>query len=246
MECDKNYNDFNTSNDEYEYRPGWTQLQSQEKRYCTNKFYHGNVTEYYAITFRTAPTYNLMEGNAVVTFDKPKNLIFSIPANANYPSEFHGQQYWLQFIGDGNRLNGLPMERYDTSSGETIDNAAAWQASHRWVDSFVIQDGQSVTDADSGATYTIKSLRGQIYLKPITTSAALNLIGGGASSIPYDMEAAIPSTDFLKDLSPNNGTAANSIGAEPTAILNDGAPCVVDGVKNLKDTTGCPFWSWSN
>jgi hypothetical protein len=60
------------------------------------------------------------------------------------------------------------------------------------------------------------------------------------------MEAAIPSTDFLKDLSPNNGTAANSIGAEPTAILNDGAPCVVDGVKNLKDTTGCPFWSWSN
>tara|TARA_B100000886_G_scaffold179478_1_gene123052 strand:- start:815 stop:3922 length:3108 start_codon:yes stop_codon:yes gene_type:complete len=246
MECDKNYNDFNTSNDEYEYRPGWTQLQSQEKRYCTRKFHQGNVTEYYAITFRTAPTYNLMEGNAVVTFDKPKNLIFSIPANANYPSEFHGQQYWLQFTGDGNRLNGLPMERYDTSSGNTIDNAAAWQASHRWVDSFVIQDGQSVTDADSGATYTIKSLRGQIYLKPITTSAALNLIGGGASSIPYDMEAAIPSTDLLKDLSPNNGTAANSIGAEPTAILNNGAPCVVDGIKNLKDTTGCPFWSWSN
>ena len=92
------------------------------------------------------------------------------------------------------------MERYDTSSGNTIDNAAAWQASHRWVDSFVIQDGQSVTDADSGATYTIKSLRGQIYLKPITTSAALNLIGGGASSIPYDMEAAIPSKDLLKDL----------------------------------------------
>ena len=66
-ECDKEYNDFGTSNNEYKYRPGWTEAQSGVKRYCLSKFYFGEVGEYYRITFRTAPIYNLMEGNSVVT-----------------------------------------------------------------------------------------------------------------------------------------------------------------------------------
>ena len=70
--------------------------------------------------------------------------------------------------------------------------------------------------------------------------SALNLIGGGASSIPYDMEAQIASTDILRDIS-NNGSAADYIGAEPTDLLNNGVPCVVDGIRNTRDTAGCPF-----
>ena len=73
-ECDKEYNDFGTSNNEYQYRPGWDQTKSGLKRYCVSKFYQGKVNKYYKIIFRTAPTYNLMEGNSVVTFDKPRKL----------------------------------------------------------------------------------------------------------------------------------------------------------------------------
>jgi hypothetical protein len=59
------------------------------------------------------------------------------------------------------------------------------------------------------------------------------------------MDAAIASTDILRDIS-SNGTTANFIGDEPTNLLNDGKPCIVDGVKNEIDSAGCPFPSWSN
>ena len=244
-ECDKEYNDFNTSNNEYKYRPGWTEAQSGVKRYCLSKFYFGEVGEYYKITFRTAPVYNLMEGNSVVTFSKPKQLKLVIPANQNYATEFHGQTYYLTFNGDGSNLWGLPKERYDTQSGNIIEDSAAWQQSHKMVDKFVIVDGQEVTDTETGATYRIRALRGQKYLKPLLVSDALTLIGGGASSVPYDMNATIASSDILRDIS-SNGTSSNYIGAEPTELLNEGKPCIVDGVKNKEDSAGCPFWSWSN
>ena len=244
-ECDKEYNDFGTSNNEYKYRPGWTEAQSGVKRYCLSKFYFGEVGEYYKITFRTAPIYNLMEGNSVVTFSKPKKIKLVIPANLNYETEFHGQTYYLNFSGDGNNLRGIPQERYNTSTGDIVEDSAAWLTSHRMIDKFVIADGQEVTDLETGATYRIRALRGQKYLKPLQVSDALTLIGGGASSVPYDMNAAIASTDILRDIS-NNGASSNYIGAEPTELLNEGKPCVVDGVKNKEDSAGCPFWSWSN
>ena len=171
--------------------------------------------------------------------------MFTIPNNANYPEYYRGQKYRLQFTGDGNRLNGLPMERYDLATGNTVENAATWLPTHRWVDSFVIQDGEQVTDIETNEVYTLKGLRGQIYLKPIPVNTAVSLIGGGEVAIPYDMEATIPSTSLIKDISPNNGSTTNTIGSEPTNILNDGNPCVTDGVKNLSDKEGCPFWSWS-
>ena len=54
------------------------------------------------------------------------------------------------------------------------------------------------------------------------------------------MEAQIASTDILRDIS-NTGSAADYIGAEPTDLLNNGVPCVVDGFRNTRDTAGCPF-----
>ena len=108
------------------------------------------------------------------------------------------------------------------------------------MDKFIIADGQEVTDVENGKTYKIRALRGNKYLKPLPISSALNLIGGGASSIPYDMDAQIASTDILRDIS-NNGSATDYIGAEPTDLLNNGVPCVVDGFRNTRDTAGCPF-----
>ena len=108
------------------------------------------------------------------------------------------------------------------------------------VDKFVIANGQEVTDVETGVTYRFKALRGQKYLKPLTKNAALTLIGGGATAIPYDLNAEIASTDILRDIS-NNGSTENYIGVEPTNLLNEGNPCIVDGERNTKDSTGCPF-----
>ena len=99
------------------------------------------------------------------------------------------------------------------------------------VDKFVIADGQEVTDIESGITYRLRALRGQKFLKPLAINSALSLVGGGATAIPYDTNAEIASTSILRDY----------IGTEPTDILNGGNPCIIDGVRNTKDTTGCPF-----
>ena len=239
-ECDKEYNDFGTSNNEYQYRPGWDQTKSGLKRYCVSKFYQGKVNKYYKIIFRTAPTYNLMEGNSVVTFDKPRKLKLVIPANQNYSSDLHGQTFYLTFQGDGSPIWGIPKERIDTETLDIVEDAVQWASTHKMVDKFVIANGQEVTDVETGVKYRFKALRGQKYLKPITKNAALTLIGGGVTAIPYDLNAAIASTDILRDIS-NNGSTENYIGVEPTNLLNEGNPCIVDGVRNTKDSTGCPF-----
>ncbi len=239
-ECDKQYNDFENDNNEYKYRPSWDAAKSAIKRYCVDKFYQGKVNKYYKIIFRSAPTYNLMEGNAVVTFDKPRNLKLVIPANQNYETDLHGQTFYLSFQGDGMPLWGIPKERYDTETGNIIDDSVTWSNTHKIVDKFIIADGQEVTDVENGNTYKVRALRGNKYLKPLPINTAINLIGGGAVAIPYDMEAQIASTDILRDIS-NNGSASDYIGDEPTDLLNNGIPCVVDGIRNTNDTVGCPF-----
>ncbi len=239
-ECDKQYNDFGIANNEYKYRPSWDAAKSAIKRYCVDKFYQGKVNKYYKIIFRSAPTYNLIEGSAVVTFDKPRTLKLVIPANENYETDLHGQTFYLSFQGDGTPIWGIPKERYDIETGNIIEDSVAWSNTHKIVDKFLIADGQEVIDVENGNTYKIRALRGNKYLKPLPINTAINLIGGGAVSIPYDMEAQIASTDILRDIS-NNGSASDYIGAEPTDLLNNGIPCVVDGVRNTNDTVGCPF-----
>ena len=246
-ECDKSFNDYGSSNNEYEYRPGWNQSQSQEKRYCFNKIFDGSVTTYYSLKLRVAPTYNLMEGNTVVAFDPPKVLILTIPANSNYPTSEHGKKYRLFFEGDGNRIGGIPHDRYDISTGNIVESGA-WAATHRNVDRFQIVSGQEVTEVGTGNTYRIRPLKGQVYLKPLTKNQALNIIGGNLTDIPYDDSATIQASSILRDVGPFNGNSTNSIGTQPTNILNNGNPCVIDGVLDKSDvsTSGCPFHSWAN
>ena len=247
-ECTKTFNDYGSSNNEYEYRPGWNQSQSQEKRYCITKIFDGSVEEYYSLQLRVAPTYNLMEGNSVVSFDPPKTLILTIPATSNYPTSEHGKKYRLFFEGDGNRIKGIPHDRYDIKTGNKVDGGGTWLSTHRNVDRFQIHPGQEVTEIGTGNIYKIRPLKGQVYLKPLTKSQALSLIGGGLSDIPYDDSASISSDSILKDVSSYNGTSSNTIGNVPTNILNNGTPCIVDGIKDKSDTStnGCPFHSWAN
>ena len=146
----------------------------------------------------------------------------------------------MTFQGDGSPLWGIPKERYDTNTGNVVEDAVSWTNTHKMVDKFIIADGQEVTDIESGVTYKVRALRGNKYLKPMPVNSALSLIDGGAVNIPYDMSAEIASTDILRDIS-NNGTNDNYIGDKPTELLNNGFPCIVDGIRNTRDVDGCPF-----
>ena len=91
-------------------------------------------------------------------------------------------------------------------------------------------------------------MKGQVYLKPLTKTQALSIIGVGISDIPYDDAATISPDSILRDVSPNNGSLTNTIGVAPTNVLNSGNPCVVDGTmdKSNVSSTGYPFHTWSN
>ena len=242
-ECDDNFSVYDNSNaDEYDYRPGWSQSDNQAKtRYCMNKIHRGAVTTWYNLRIVSQPNYDLIDpatGKAKI-FDKPKMLDFTVPATADYPSSAHGKKLKLRYFGKGSRLDGIPMEYLDITTGLTWDGTAANLPYIRGVDEFEIAAGTEVTETDSlgnVTTYKLKPLMGHAYLKPILKSAALALIGSGATEIPYDSTIAISDRSILRDISPN-GTAANSIGAAPTAtVINSGNPCVIDGTHNSIDS----------
>ena len=145
----------------------------------------------------------------------------------------------FKYYGKGSRLDGVPMEFKDITTGLPWDGTAANMAYIRGLDKFEIPAGTEVTATDdlgNVTTYKLKPLMGHAYLKPIDKSVALNLIGGGATEIPYDTTISISDRSVLRDVSPN-GTAENSIGPKPTStVINNGSPCVVDGVHNETDT----------
>ena len=249
-ECDKTFHDWDAdtnSFDEYEYRPSWNEAQSGETRYCTQKLRDGSVTEWYHLNVQVAPRYDLMDGTNAVTFDSPKIFNFTVPSTSDYPTEEQGKNYRLHFTGDERYgLQGIPNHRIDLMTGDAVSPAEPWTNSHRWVPKFVIGNGATVNEVDSitgqetGNTFRIRPLRGQAFLKPLTKDQALTLIGGGITDIPYDTNAAIASTDNLRDLSPSGG--GNSIGATPTTLLNN-SPCIVDGVPATEVCTTFPAWS---
>ena len=89
-------------------------------------------------------------------------------------------------------------------------------------------DGTTLTDAETGTTYKVKALRGEAYLKGKSVDSVKSLLG--VTEIPYDNSIAITGIEVLKDLSTND--SANTIGAIPTDLINNGQPCAVDGVVN--------------
>ena len=130
------------------------------------------------------------------------------------------------------------MEFKDITTGLPWDGTAENMAYIRGLDKFEIAAGTEVTGTDALGnviTYKLKPLLGHAYLKPIQKSAALALIGAGVTEIPYDTTISISDRSVLRDVSPN-GTAENTIGVKPTStVINDGNPCVVDGVHNAID-----------
>ena len=242
-ECSDNYSVYDSSDaDEYDYRPGWTQAQNQKSagtRYCVSKMWEGKVTSWYNIRITAQPNYDLMDpdtGKAKV-FDRPKNLEFVVPTNNNlYPEEARGKRLRLRYSGIGSPLQGVPKKYIDFTSGLPWDGDPDRIRFIRGVDEFEIHAGAQVTETLNGVTttYKLKPLRGHAYLKQISKNDALALIGSGVTEIPYDSSITIDDKSILRDISPN-GTPANSIGTKPTSIINNGNPCVINGIHNKVD-----------
>ena len=240
--CEKTFQVYDSSNaDEYDYRPGWSQADNlASPRYCVNKVHSGGVSSWYNIRLVSQPNYDLIDpdtGKRKI-FDKPIELDFTVPSTAAYPASEHGKKLKLNYFGKGTRLQGIPMEFKDITTGLPWDGTAANMAYIRGLDKFEIAAGTEVTGTDSlgnVTTYKLKPLLGHAYLKPIQKSAALALIGSGVTEIPYDTTISISDRSVLRDVSPN-GTAENTIGVKPTSnVINGGNPCVVDGIHNATD-----------
>ena len=240
--CDKNFQVYDNSNaDEYDYRPGWSQADNQASpRYCVNKIHNGAVSTWYNVRLVSQPNYDLIDPdtNKRKIFDKPKVLDFTVPSTAAYPTSEHGKKLKLRYYGRGTMMDGIPREFKDITTGELWDGTPQNIAYIRPVDKFEIVKNTQVIETDdlgNQTTYTIKPVFGHAYLKPMQKSAALALIGAGATEIPYDTNITISDASVLRDVSPN-GTAESSIGSKPTStVINNGNPCVVDGVHNEVD-----------
>ena len=188
----------------------------------------------YSIQIRNEPTYDLIDTstNAVVEFSSRRTLILEIPeantASTNYPTSELGKKYRLDFNGFG-ELHGIPYDVWDLSDGTNKGpHVSSWENTYRTISRFIMPDGTTLTDAESGTTYKVKALRGEAYLKGKSVDSVKSLLG--VSDIPYDNEIAITGIEVLKDLSTNDLT--NTIGAIPTDLINEGEPCVVDGLVN--------------
>jgi len=237
LECNKQYSVYDSSNaDEYEYRPGWNQAKNAEKRYCGSKHYDpaAEVLTTYSIQIRNEPTYDLIDTstNAVVEFSSRRTLILEIPeantASTNYPTSELGKKYRLDFNGFGH-LHGIPYDVWDLSDGTNKGpHVSSWENTYRTISRFIMPDGTTLTDAETGTTYKVKALRGEAYLKGKSVDSVKGLLG--VTEIPYDNSIAITGIEVLKDLSTNDST--NTIGAIPTDLINEGEPCVVDGAVN--------------
>ena len=117
----------NANADEYDYRPGWSQADNLvAPRYCVNKVHRGAVTTWYNIRLVSQPNYDLIDpdtGKRKI-FDKPIVLDFTVPSTDAYPTSEHGKKLKLTYYGKGSRLNGVPMEFKDITTGLPWDGTA--------------------------------------------------------------------------------------------------------------------------
>lgn len=178
-----------------------------------------NPTTYY--TWQTGPNqWNqslwLTAAGAVVPFDPPQNIAYTVPAGSAYGA-YAGVPILLQFNGFGN-LQGIPGSCVNPNDN-TAEDCSVSGASY--VPTFSIPDGSTMSlPSLSGTTTTpliVKALNGQILLKSLGSGAAQ------CSSMTLAPQT-LPSGG-LHDPSSVNDT--EYLGTKPTVTA---APKVIDGV----------------
>ena len=175
-----------------------------------------NPTVYY--TWQTGPNqWNqslwLTTGGAVVPFDPPVNIAYTVPTGAAYGS-YAGLPILLQFNGFGN-LNGIPG--YCVSP---VDNSAVScsTANARYVPLFSIPDGTLLSLPNTSGPAT------PLIVKALNAELRLSLLTGGQCSSMTLTPLTLPSGGFHD---PSNPSDSEYLGTMPTVT---GTPSVINGV----------------
>jgi hypothetical protein len=178
-----------------------------------------NPTTYY--TYQTgANQWNqslwLTSNGAIVPFDPPQNIAYTVPSGASYGS-YAGQQILLQFNGFGN-VQGIPgtcVSQTDNSP-ENCNVSGA-----KYVPAFSIPDGATMTLAGTaGAASTpviFKALNGAVLLK--------SLGSGAQQCATMDLTPLTLPSGGTHD--PSDASDSDYLGVQPTVTS---APKVIDGV----------------
>jgi len=174
-----------------------------------------NPATYY--TWQTGPQqWNqslwLTAGGAVVPFDPPQNIAYTVPSGAAYGS-YAGLPILLQFNGFGN-LYGIPGYCVSPVDNSTVDCSTL---NSRYVPMFSIQDGSPMTLPSPSTPLIVKALNGEIRLR--------NLGSGAAQCSSMALTPLTLPSGGTHD--PSSSSDSEYLGTMPTVTA---APKVIDGV----------------
>jgi hypothetical protein len=155
----------------------------------------------------------LTVGTSVVAFDAPQNIAYTVPTGAAYGS-YAGLPILLQFNGFGN-LSGIPGSCVNPVNNVAVDCSIP---NVRFVPSFSIPDGTTVTLPNPATPLIIKALSAELRLKNLGDSAS-----SACSTMP--LVAQLLPTGGTHD--PSSSADSEYLGTKPTVT---GAPQVIDGV----------------
>lgn len=174
-----------------------------------------NPATYY--TWQTGPQqWNqslwLTAGGAVVPFDPPQNIAYTVPSGAAYGS-YAGLPILLQFNGFGN-LYGVPGYCVSPVDNSTVDCSTP---NSRYVAMFSIPDGSLMTLPSPSTPLIVKALNGEIRLR--------NLGSGAAQCSSMALTPLTLPSGGTHD--PSSSSDSEYLGTMPTVTA---APKVIDGV----------------
>jgi hypothetical protein len=176
----------------------------------------GNPSSYY--TWATGPqqwqqSLWLTSGTAVVAFDAPQNISYTVPNDSTLYGSYAGVPILLQFNGFGN-LYGIPGSCVDPVNNAPVQCNVP---NARYVPMFSIPDGATMTLPNPSTPLIVKALNAEIRLK--------NLGANAAACSTMTLTGIAPPTGGTHD--PSNSADPFYIGVKPTVTA---APKVIDGV----------------
>ena len=176
----------------------------------------GNPSSYY--TWATGPqqwqqSLWLNNGAAVVAFEAPQNISYTVPNDSAVYGSYAGVPILLQFNGFGN-LYGIPGSCVDPVNNAPVQCNVP---NARYVPLFAIPDGATMTLPNPSTPLIVKALNAEIRLK--------NLGANAPACASMTLTGIAPPTGGTHD--PSDSADSFYIGVKPTVTA---APKVIDGV----------------
>ena len=188
--------------------------------YCADKIRDGSVTSYtFELTKR--PDYRVynVTDSQITTISAPKSYEYEVPANGityNFAgTNLAGKKYTLKFEGFG-ELHNFPGRVFNTCTGAVVGRYVdSWNQCYRFIPEFNLPAGATLTDKTGSDNIKVRPLRGDEYLKKLTTLPNGRVYTKDLSDLPSANDLVAVST---------------SIGSKPTTgILNGGKASVIHG-----------------